>query len=72
MINPQDLLPTPHPSKKVFKSHNFPISAVAKHLGISYNFTCNILSGIARVTPENELKLRKLVEILQKEGIRNV
>jgi hypothetical protein len=67
----KSFLPTPHPSKAVFNSHKFPISAVAKYLGLSYNFTCNILSGTTRVTDENELRIKELVEMLEKEGLEN-
>ena len=70
-MKPKDYFPSPHPSKVIFKSHNFPISAVEKYLGLSYNFTCNILSGASRITSENEVKLQKLVDLLEKEVLKN-
>ncbi len=69
-MNTKDFLPTPHPSKAIFKKHKYPVAAVAKYLGLSYNFTCNILAGIVRVTPENEFKLRELTEALEGEGMK--
>lgn len=61
-------LPKPHPLKSVFKSYDFPISGVANFIGKSYPYTCNILSGVVRVTPEVELKLKGLAELLKAEN----
>lgn len=55
----------PHPTRAFFKSNNIPISAVARYLGLSFSYTSNLLSGIHRMTPENDRKLRELVDQLK-------
>jgi len=63
MDNPlKAFLPTPHWSKAVFKANGVPFSAVAKGLGFSYAYTCNLLSGVCNVTPEVEARLEELVK----------
>jgi len=63
----KDLLPKPHPTKTIFKTHNFPIAAVAKYLGFTYTYTVMLLNGNYRITPENEVKLHELAGMVSKE-----
>ena len=60
-----EFLPIPHWSRAYFKANNIPLSAVAKALHLSYTYTCNMLSGVATVTSENEAKLTRLAEGLE-------
>ena len=64
MSNFKHFLPVPHWSKPFFKAHKIPFSAVARALNLSYNYTCNLLSGVSTLTPANEAKLKALVKQL--------
>ena len=59
--------PKPHPTKKFFNAYNFPISAVSKHLDLSFQYVSSILSGASRCTADNVAKLWELVGKLEKE-----
>jgi hypothetical protein len=66
-----EFLPEPHPTKAVFSSHHIPVVAVARFLDFSTAYTCSLLNGFARVTPDNDMKLREfalLVESSAEEG----
>lgn len=65
MIIPQELIPKEHPTKAVFRRYKFPISAVAKYLELSYPYVSSMLSGIIRVTPSNDAKIKKLAAHLE-------
>ncbi|MFC1488577.1 hypothetical protein ACFL6B_01885 [Thermodesulfobacteriota bacterium] len=67
MFDQTDLKPIPHWSKSIFKRHNVPINAVARYLNLSFHYVSGMLSGICRVTPENEEKLRKLVKRIEED-----
>ena len=62
----KELLPQPHWSKAKFKAHDVPISSVAIVLGLSYSYVSTLLSGVCRVTPEVEARLKGFVERLEK------
>jgi len=70
MLNPQELLPQEHPTKAIFKNHKLPISAVANYLGLSFSYVSLMLSGVARVTPLNDTKLKELAAQLE-DTIKN-
>lgn len=57
-------LPQKHPTKEVFRNRRIPVGAVAKFLGLSTNYTCSILNGFARATPEVERKLSEFAELV--------
>jgi len=70
MFDPTKYLPKPHWSQSIFKRNAFPHSAVAKYLNRSYCYTCNLLAGHSRITPEIESQLKKLCNRLEgKEDI---
>ena len=70
MPDPIKYLPEPHWSKSILKRYAFPLSAVAKYLNRSYCYTCNLLAGHSRITPEIEFRLKKLCNSLEgKEDI---
>lgn len=56
----------PHWSKEVFKYHDIPISSVALTLELNYTYVSTLLSGVSRVTPEVEARLKELVERIEK------
>lgn len=56
----EKFLPRHHWSKAMFKANGIPLSAVAKALGLSYPYVCSLLSGVVKVTPEVETKLKRL------------
>lgn len=64
--------PKAHPTKKVFHQAGIPVAAVANFLGLSPSYTCSLLNGFARITPENENKLNQFVALVQngKKGRR--
>lgn len=70
MIDSKKFLPKAHSLKSFFKKHNFPLAGVAQYLGKSYGYTCNILSGAVRATPEVDLRLKELADMLEKESIK--
>jgi len=61
-------LPEPHPTKAVFYRHRVPVAAVARFLGLSTAYTCSLLSGFARVIPENDKKLREFALLVESEA----
>ena len=66
-----DYLPKPHPTKAVFKKHQFPVSAVAKYLQLNTNYVSSMLSGHLRISPANEAKLRQLANHIERGGVPN-
>jgi len=54
-----EFLPQPHPTKQIFALHHIPAAAVARFLGLSTAYTCSLLNGFARVSPENDRKLKE-------------
>ena len=63
-----EFLPQPHPTKQIFFRHHIPVAAVAKFLGLSTAYTCSLLSGFARVSPDNDKKLREFALLVQDEA----
>jgi hypothetical protein len=61
-------LPKPHPAKEIFRRNSIPISAVANFLGLSTNYTCQLLTGFSRLTAENAQKLKKFVALVKCEA----
>ena len=51
-----------HWSKKVFQEHGISIAAVARTLDLTLPHVYNMMNGNVRVTPENESKIKILVE----------
>lgn len=64
-------LPEPHKTRDIFRSNGIPVSAVAKFLGLSSNYTCSILSGFSRATKENESKLLEFARLVESWGVEN-
>jgi len=62
-----DYLPKPHPTKQVFTRHKTPIAAVARFMGYSSSYVCSLLNGFARVSPENDAKLRQFAQLVEAE-----
>jgi hypothetical protein len=60
-------LPEPHPTKEVFARHHIPVAAVARFLGLSSSYTCSLLNGFARVSPEIDQKLREFARLIESE-----
>jgi hypothetical protein len=63
-----EFLPQPHPAKLVFTLHNVPVAAVARFLGLSTSYVCCLLNGTARVSPDNDKKLRAFVRLVESEA----
>jgi hypothetical protein len=63
-----DYLPKPHPTKQVFARYHTPIAAVARFMGFSSNYVCNLLNGFARVSPENDAKLHQFAQLVEAEA----
>lgn len=57
----------PHWSYGFFTENAINIDAVARALGLSYTYTGALLRGAMRITPENEAKLRSIVETLKRQ-----
>ena len=57
-------LPKEHPTRKVFRKKRIPICAVAKYLERSTNYTCSILNGGMRATPEIDRKLSQFAKMV--------
>ena len=57
--------PTPHPAKAVFHKHKVPMYAVAHYLGLSYGYTCNIMSGVVKPSDEVQKRLKKVVSAIE-------
>jgi hypothetical protein len=60
-------LPEPHPTKEVFARHRIPVAAVARFLGLSSSYTCSLLNGFARVSPENDQRLWNFARLVESE-----
>ena len=54
----------PHRAKEILNEHKILVSTVANYLDISYNFTCMILRGDVKPTPQLDLKLEALLAYL--------
>jgi hypothetical protein len=65
MKNIAEFLPQPHPTKQIFFRHHIPVAAVAKFLGLSTAYTCSLLTGFSRVSPENDQKLREFALMVE-------
>lgn len=65
--NIADFLPQPHPTKQIFTRHNIPAAAVARFLGFSTAYTCSLLNGFARVSPDNDKKLMEFALLVEGE-----
>jgi hypothetical protein len=61
-------LPKSHPTKQIFACHHIPVAAVAKFLGLSTAYTCSLLNGFARVSPDNDAKLREFALLVEREA----
>jgi len=65
MIN--ELIQKPHPAKAILiNEFKMPLTSIARYLGITYQYTSIILSGLV-VTKKHDKKLWGLVEELKKE-----
>ena len=56
--------PSPHPAKAIIKANNISVASVAEFMGLSFTYVTNILNGVVRITPENENKLKEIIEHL--------
>lgn len=63
--NIAEFLPHPHPTKPIFAHHQIPVAAVARFLGLSTSYVCSLLNGFARVSPDNDTKLREFALLVQ-------
>ncbi|HUT85782.1 MAG TPA: helix-turn-helix transcriptional regulator [Elusimicrobiales bacterium] len=54
-----------HKAKKIFKENGIRVAQVAKAMGISYPYCCQILRGTSTCTSENQKKLDELVKSLK-------
>jgi hypothetical protein len=68
MIDLKKFRPTPHPTRKIFRRHGIPLSAVSQAVGKSYGYLSNILAGNQPATPEVDAKLRELAASLEEEA----
>jgi hypothetical protein len=66
--NINEFLPQRHPTKAVFALHHIPVAAVARFLGLSASYVCSLLNGFARVSPENDAKLRQFAQLVEREA----
>lgn len=65
MIN--GLVQKPHPVKQILVNElKLSIMSISKYLGITYPYTCNILSGFI-MTKKHDAKLWELVENMKKK-----
>jgi hypothetical protein len=62
-----EFLPQLHPTKKIFASQRIPVAAVARFLGLSTAYTCSLLNGFARVSPDNDQKLWEFARLVESE-----
>jgi hypothetical protein len=65
--NPIDFFPQPHSTKQVFARHHIPVAAVARFLGLSTSYVCSLLTGFARVSPDNDKRLREFARLVERE-----
>jgi hypothetical protein len=66
--NITELLPRSHPTKQIFFRHHIPVAAVARYLGLSTAYSCSLLTGFARVSNDNDTKLREFVLLVEGEA----
>ncbi len=66
--NISEFLPQPHPAKLVFALHHVPVAAVARFLGLSTSYTCCLLNGSARLSPDNDKKLRAFARLVESDA----
>jgi plasmid maintenance system antidote protein VapI len=62
-----EFFPKAHPQKEFFTRSAIPVAAVAKFLGLSPSYTCSLLNGFARITPDNERKLAEFARLVEIE-----
>jgi len=56
-----------HPAKAILmRDYKLPLSVIANFIGISYSYTCNVLSGTYPTKKHNE-KLNELIELCKQE-----
>jgi hypothetical protein len=65
--NIAEFLPQPHPTKQIFARNHIPVAAVAQFLGLSTSYVCSLLTGFARVSPDNDQKLREFALLVEGE-----
>jgi hypothetical protein len=63
----EQFLPQPHPTKQIFSRQQVPAAAVARYLGFSTAYTCSLLNGFARVSPDNDQKLWEFARLVEGE-----
>jgi len=66
-------LPIEHPTRRVFKKHGVPLSAISNFTGLTYNYTSSLLRSAISATPAVDEKLHefaKMVEQLEKGGTK--
>ena len=57
----------PHPARDILiYQYKLPRTAVSKFLGVSYSYTCSLLSGVI-TTRKHDKKLWELIELCRKE-----
>ena len=64
-IKLEDFEKQPHAIKELLKRHGIPLSTVANYLGVSYQYTCNLINGTYRCPQHHEMKLAALAKYLQ-------
>jgi hypothetical protein len=69
--NLTDFFPQPHPTKEIFARHHIPAAAVARFLGLSTAYVCSLLTGFARVSPDNDKRLREFARLVEREVRRD-
>jgi hypothetical protein len=66
--NIAEFLPQPHPTKQIFAHNQIPVAAVAQFLELSTSYVCSLLNGFARVSPDNDKKLREFALLVEGEA----
>jgi len=62
---------TPHPTRDILiYQYKLPRTAVSKFLGVSYSYTCSLLSGII-TTGKHDKKLWEPVDLVRKKRTDN-
>ena len=56
--------PYAHPSRKIFKINDIPITEVARALNLNYSYVCAMLAGSRPVPIHVDLKLHELMSIV--------
>jgi len=62
-----EFLPQPHPTKQIFVHHKIPVAAVAQFLWLSTSCVCSLLNEFARVSLDNDKKLREFARRVECE-----